>query len=469
MHTSLPCGRGFALGAIALAIVPLCGSSASAEPWTRAAAIARALEQNPQIDAARAVEQQARARRAQADAARYPNITVTLGVGPSLKAKLVPDTGALSTENTYGDVGWNDLSVALGGEVDVLQPLYTFGKIGERQRAAGHEIRARQAQLEMTRDQVAYNVAELYEGLLFAREAQRFFEETDRWLERTIEDTREKVENDRGVAEEDLLRLQSGLGPVKLGRHQADAARRQAEAGLVAYLVLPADAAFEPREEALELLAGELPDRDTLIRIAAEHRPELRALQHGGAAFNALAAAEAAGNLPDFFALAFAAGAYTPGREVADSRYVRDPLNGFYPGFLLGARWQLTGAMATERANENRAKARELEQTRRWAAAGVPAEVVKAFEDVQRARRDTAEIAKSVGFSKRWAVMVSADYAIGLAPARDLADAATAYVQLRIAELDAKYRHNVALALLTKVTAGFVSNRPSSLYPPPKE
>lgn len=464
MHT-LRFGTFVARTTLALAIVHVSALPAAAEPWTRASAIARAVQKNPQIDASRAVEQQARARRAQADAARYPSITVTLAVGPSLKAKLVPGTGALSTENAYGDVGWNDLSVALGGQVDVLQPLYTFGKIAERQRAAGHEIRARQAQVEMTRDQVAYNVAELYEGLLFARDAQRFFEETDRWLERTIEDTREKVENERGVTEEDLLRLQSGLGPVKLGRHQADAARRQAEAGLAAYLMLPADAQLEPQEDALEVLPGELPDREALIRLAGAQRPELRALAQGGAAFDALAAAEAAGNLPDFFALAFAAGAYTPGRDVADSRYVRDPLNGFYPGFLLGARWQLTGSMATERANENRAKARELEETRRWAVAGVPAEVVKAFEDVQRARRDTIEIAKSVAVAKRWAVMVSADYAIGLAPSRDLADAVSAYVQLRIAEMDAKYRHNVALALLTKVTAGFVPNRPSSLYP----
>ncbi|HKU42450.1 MAG TPA: TolC family protein [Polyangiales bacterium] len=445
------------------------GSVARAEPLSRASAIARALAKNPQLDAARAIEYQARARRAQADAARFPNVSVVLGAGPSLKAKLVPGTGALSTENTYGDVGWNDLSVAVGGQVDVTQPLYTFGKIDERRRAAEHEIRARRAQSEMTQARVAYSVAELYEGLLFARDAQRFFEETDRWLERTVDDTREKVEEDRGVPEEDLLRLQSAIGPVKLGRHRADAARRQAEAGLVAYLVLPTGTSLEPSEPALELLAGELPDREALIRIAREQRPELRALREGGAAFDALAAAEAAGNLPDFFALAFASGAYTPGREVADSRYVRDPLNGFYPGFLLGARWQFWGPMASERANENRAKARELEATRRWAAAGVPAEVTKAFEDVQRARLDASEVDKAVGYAKRWAVMVAADYAIGMTGARDLDDAVSAYVQLRIAELDALYRHNVALAELTRVTAGFVSAGPRSLYPTHKE
>ena len=107
------------------------------EALSRGGAVARALQQNPQIAAARAVEAQSTARGKQADAAQYPTVNVTLAAGPSLKAQLVPGTGALSTANAYGDVGLSDLSIAVGGQVQVLQPLYTFGKISERQRAAG--------------------------------------------------------------------------------------------------------------------------------------------------------------------------------------------------------------------------------------------------------------------------------------------------------------------------------------------
>src|SRR4051794_11298119 len=83
----------------------------SAEPWSRGAAIARALQQNPQVAAALAVEAQAQARHDQARAARLPTVTLTVGTGPSLKAKLVPGSAVDSTENKYGDVGLDDLSI----------------------------------------------------------------------------------------------------------------------------------------------------------------------------------------------------------------------------------------------------------------------------------------------------------------------------------------------------------------------
>ena len=254
-----------------------------------------------------------------------------------------------------------------------------------------------------------------------------------------------------------------------MGMHQATASKNQAEAGLVAYLALPAGSSIEPKENALELLPRELPDRARLFMLAAKQRPELRALSEGSAAFQALALAEAAGNYPDFFALAFADGAYTPGREVASSRYVRDPLNGFYPGLLVGARWSITGLMATQRANENRAKARELSAMKRWAESGLPAEVTKAFEDTKRAKADDAEAEKAVAIAKRWSVQASADYSVGLGDVREVTDATQAFVQLRIASYDAKYRHNVALAELERAVGGFHAPDSNALYPSREE
>lgn len=460
------CGK-YLSAVCALALLPF--SISRAEPLSRGAAVALALAQNPQLAAARAVEAQSAARRGQADAAQFPAISVTLAVGPSLKAKLVPGTGAQSTENTYGDVGLSDLSVALGGQLEVLQPLYTFGKISNRQVAADHELRARQAQTEMTRAQLAVTVAQLYEGLLLARDVERFFDEIEHWLLRTVESTQREIDSDTGVREQDLMRIETALGAVRLGLHQAQGSRRQAEAGLRAYLALSEGAGIEPNEPALVLLPQTVPDRAQLIALAQRQRPELRALAEGSSAYTALAEAEAAGKLPDFFALLFASGGYTPGRDVADSRYIRDPLNGFYPGMLVGARWQLTGDMADKRADENRAKATELQQLQRWAKVALPAEVTKAFEDSQRAKADHEAVEKAVSTAKRWSVQASADYSVGLGDVRDLTDATQAFVQLRVAVYDAKYRHNIALAELERAIGGFDPAQSNPLYPCKKE
>jgi len=443
-------------------------SGAHAESLSRAGAIARALQQNPQVAAARAVEAQAQARRAQVESAYFPTITLTAGVGPSLKAQLVPGTGAQSTKNTYGDVGLRDLSVAVGGDLSALQPIYTFGKIAQRERAAEHELKARRAQTQMTRAQLAVNVAQLYEGWLFARSAEAFFQEVERWLVHSQEDTQRELDSDSGSKEQDILRFDAAIGAIRLSMHQASAIKRQAEAGLVAYLDLAAGTALEPREGYLELLAVALPAQPALVAVARLQRPELTALSEASAAYRSLAEAEAAGNLPDIFALLFASGGYTPGRDVASSRYIRDPLNGFYPGVLVGARWQVTGFMATERAHENQAKARELDATRHWAASGLVAEVTKAYEDVLRARADASSADSAVKSAKRWSVLASADYSVGLGDIRELADSTQAYVQLRVAAYDASFRQNLALAELARATGSFDSKTQSRIYPPPE-
>jgi outer membrane protein TolC len=166
----------------------------------------------------------------------------------------------------------------------------------------------------------------------------------------------------------------------------------------------------------------------------------------------ALAQAEAAGDWPDFFALAFASAAYTPGRDVADSRYIQDPLNGFYPGLLIGARWQLTWGMASERAAEQRAAAKQLSALEAFARTGIPAEVTQAYEDVQRAKADLSETRRGVDSAKAWLVRAEADASVGFGPTSEITDAARAYVELRVASFDAAYRHNVGLAALARAT-----------------
>jgi outer membrane protein len=449
---------------IALAVLGASNAAASPARLSRGSAVAIALRQNPRIAAAAAGEQVAQAHRGQARAARAPNVTALLGTGPSLRAKLVPGSAVASTENIYGDVGPGDLSVVIGSRLEITQPLYTFGKIAERERAAEHELSARRSETELTRADVALRVAQMYEGLLFARAIERFFEETEHWVSRSLEDARRDVTAGGDATEQDVLRLEAARAAARLGWHQGLAGARQAEAGLLAYLSLAAGALPPLVETGLEPLSVELPEPQVLVALALSRRPELVALREGSAAYQALARAEAAGNLPDFFALAFASAAYTPGRDLADSRYVQDPLNGFYPGLLVGARWQLTLGMPDARASEQRALASQLSELARFARSGIPAEVLVAYEDIQRARADGVDAQLGVTAAKSWLVRAEADAAVGLGASRDVTDAARAYAELRVAYFDAAYRHNVALAALARAT-GTLNDPDSSLYP----
>ena len=431
----------------------LAAPQAHARALDRRSAVTAALAQNPQIAASRAQEAVVKAQRGQADSARFPIVTFTAGIGPSLKATLVPGSQVESTKPLYHDLSFSDLSAVFLGGLTAIQPLYTFGKIAIRQEAADAGLRAREAQTRMTKADVAFEVAQIYEGYLYAREAQRYYDEVLHWLGSTRQTAVEHLAGKvKGVTERDVLRLDAGIAAAHLGLDQASAGMAQATAGLVAYLGLPVGEPLTFAEDELLPVGGKPGDIGSLISLASAHRPELVALRNGQQAMDALARAEAAGFKPDLFLLGFITAAYTPGRDWAESRYLVDPLNNFVPGVLLGLRWQFQGAMAQMRAAEQRANAEGLHFTAEWAADGIPAEVRKAYEDIVRTDLDIEHATVGVQKSRKWMVMAGSDYGIGFGDVREVADAVTAYVELKLALMKAGFDHNVAMAALSKAT-----------------
>src|SRR5690606_6919247 len=136
----------------------------------------------------------------------------------SLQAQLVPGSPIASTRNAYGDVRLRDLSVVLAATATIVQPLYTFGKIDKRAEATEHSWNARTHQADMKRADIAFETAQLYESLLFAREASRFFDEMLHGLRSTLEKTRSEVQAGR-LTESDLLRLNAARGLLLLGQN----------------------------------------------------------------------------------------------------------------------------------------------------------------------------------------------------------------------------------------------------------
>jgi outer membrane protein TolC len=444
-----------------LAGASLSARSASAQRLSRADVMKRAAR-HPTTEAVGSQIDQARAQKRQADALRWPRISVEMGLLPSLRATLVDGSQVDSVERAT-DYRLSDVRPAFAGDLTIIQPLYTFGKIAHRRRAAELGIHARSAQARIREADVAIEGAELYEKYLLARDLQRFLEDTDHMLARSIESTKARLTDKAAdVSPHDLARLEVSRGPLLVGLHQAEAGTRQAAAGLRAYFGLRDDAAIEVADERLDAISAGKLALPELVGRALHDRPELAALRNGAASFDALARAERASYFPDLVALGFVSFGYTMDRDAVETRFVYDPARHFVPGIGVGLRWELWGALAGARADEQRARGDELRHLDRWARTALSADVIRAYEELERARADLPALEVTVASAKQWLVRANADYAVGMVDSITLTDAVEAYVVNRLAQLEAVYRFNVALAHVSRAI-GAVSGS-ESLY-----
>ncbi|NJK89829.1 MAG: TolC family protein [Myxococcales bacterium] len=390
-----------------------------------------------------------------------------MGIATSLEANNsdADENGVRSDRQAYGEFNIDQLRPAFLGRMTVIQPLTTFGKIGLRDKAAKAGLRAAKAQTDMTAADVAVEVAALYEAHLYAKEILLFVQDIQNVAGRAVQETEDRLDADAfDVNQQDLLRLKTALGAAKLAQHQANAALSQTLEGLRAYLAIDDDVELSVEERYLDPVSEQPTVLEELIKVAKARRPEIRALENGVAAYEALAEAERAEYFPNLFALGFLSGAYTPDRDLVQSRFVVDPLHHFVTGALVGAQWRIQWDMATHRAREVESQAYRLANLLEWARVGVPAQVNRYHEEVTRARQDLVQLEETIPVTREWVVRASADYAAGFGDSRGVTDAVTAFVSMKNYQLDALYRLNTGLAELARAT-GTLTERDSFLYP----
>lgn len=429
--------------------------------------VIRLTRENPQIDSVYAEVLRAQAQQGRVEAAQYPSLVVNLLTFTSLAAENSDqaENGVRSRTGAYRDFNLDQMRPGFGGDGTAVLPLYTFGKIGLREKAAQAAERAGVHQVELTQGEVIFEAVDIYESYLLAHEIWLFLQDIKGIGERSIEDTRARLEvADPDTRRGDLLRLTTSLKLAETLENQVAAGMVQAKEGLRAYLSLPDDAKIAIADDQLVPLSAEPSSVEKMIALAQENRAEFKALAEGIKAFTALADAERADYYPDLFLGGYISGVYTPDRDWLESRYVLDPFGHFIAGAGLGLRWTLDWDGASYRADEVMADAQKLQGLLRWAEQGIPAEVNKVYQEVKRARKDIAAFDEGIPDAREWLLRATTDFSTGLGPSYEVTDAVTTFVLLNSGRIEAVYRLNRSLAELAKVT-GTLADGDSPLYP----
>jgi outer membrane protein TolC len=343
----------------------------------------------------------------------------------------------------------NRLTYYFKGDATIIQPLYTFGKIGESMKAAGHGIAVDRARKDQTRNEIALKVKEYYYGILFARGM------TDLLLDvqETLKKARDKAQKlfDEGspnVVLEDLFKLDSFGGEVANYLAEADKGEQLGLAALKSRLGVLPDAEVDIATERLNPEEGAVPDLGAIVATARTKRPEFRQIEEGLKAKEALVQAARADYYPDLFLAAYLSGAWADKRDRVDNPWVPDQYNHGWAGVALGLKWKIDFGITRAKVEGKRAEYSRLLSTREYAVTNIPLQIRKHYLENDEAAKRIKAAGDGYTNAKKWVVAATASFDFGTGSAKEIFDALQQYAKMRAAYYQAMYNQKLARANL---------------------
>jgi outer membrane protein TolC len=398
---------------------------------------------HPDLMAARSKVDFTRAQLMEAYSAPFSQFKMTGGVAlaPTLRGNNVysPNTDVALTSS---------LGVAWRATVTGVVPLWTFGKITNLWDAAEANVELNEAQVELERDKVRFDVRRAYLGLQFARDALLLLEDVHGQLESAEKALEAKV--DEGEADiVDLFKLQTFAAELGAKVSEAERFLRVAKAGLRFYTGVEN---LRFRDQPLNKASHRLGSLRKYLDAARVYRPEVHMARAGIAAREAQVALSRSKMFPDI-GLGLSAG-LSAAPEIANqiNPFANDPGNYFRYGVALVGQWNLDFVPGVSRVDQAEAQLREVLAQDKKALGGVAAEVEGVYAEVIDFKKRLDAYDKAQKIAKRWLVTVQQAIDIGTMEDKELIDPAKAYANHRVNVLRATMDYNLAVAKLAQAT-----------------
>ncbi|MFO0747681.1 MAG: TolC family protein [Myxococcota bacterium] len=437
----------------ALALVVTAPSMARAEPvqkWSWEDLVAAVERTHPLMDAARAGLDQLEAKLGQADWSIFPSFK--LDAGGTITPKITGD--ALTSESDWGTIGvYGQL------QLDMVQPLWTFGKISALKAAATAGVQAGKAAVDIARWELRTRVAEAFYGRLLARELDAILVEGKGWIdkaEKRMEKLRDSDSPDYDQLEH--LRLKTRVADFYTLQAQNQLLLTQASQGLRLLLSKPAGDEVELAPDGLEPIACELAEPERYARIARENDPVVRAAAGNARAQDYLADAKAAELWPDVVLVGKVDLRTATVIEDQDSFFARDPYHTKSVGAAIGLRWKLDVPQRLFQADEARAKAARAQAELEVAEDLGEFKVLQLVRELMNKKELIEVMRQAQKAAQGWLTATWDTYDAGFGNFRDVMDALVQFYQKKLGYLQLVFEHNILIWKLSQAVGGDVCN-----------
>ncbi|RYF11350.1 MAG: TolC family protein [Deltaproteobacteria bacterium] len=336
-------------------------------------------------------------------------------------------------------------------EMQVVQPLYTFGRAEAGATAAQEQAQVERARLQAVRSAVAMQVRRLYYAHLFARSILPTLQQAIKILEGARARAETLYEAGTGeVTQVELAKLDYGLSEARRFALMARDGAALAAVALKHTMGMKESVAIEVADRTMP----PMPAADRGLALHAQidaarvGRPEWAQLTHGRNAARAWALAEARANYPVLFLAGQLRYGWTDKRERDTNPWHFDNYNTLSGGLALGFKFDLDPMLATAKSSIAKAVGKQVEAMAQEAETGIDLQVRQAHDDVARARESVAISQAGFLATRQWMTSAATAYQSGMGEARDLLEGLAAYVQAKRALLESLQSFHTAAAEL---------------------
>lgn len=437
------------------------GVAHAAEPtpapqvWTWDAFIAQLEAHHPIMRAAREGLAQLEAKLHQADWAMFPtfNLQASATITPEVKGD------ALRTIDTWDKIGYFAMV-----KLEMVQPIWTFGKISSLQRAAEHGVDVGKQVVEVARWELRTRAAEAWLGRLLGKQLDSILVDGKQWLDKAEKRmVRLRDEDSNEYDQLEHLRLKTRFADFYELQASNLQLMTQATQGLRLLLEKPPGEDIVLADKTLEAYDYPLQTPDEYVAIARRSDPQTQIASIGAKAQWALADAKAAEMWPDIFFAGEVGYADAPLIDDQRSQFAKDPFNARTLGGVIGMRWKLDVPQRIFQTDEARARARRAEAEAEVAASLQEFKVRQLVQDLTNKRELLRIYAESQKAAQGWLTATWDTYDAGFGSFRDVMDALLQFYQKKFGYLKLVFDHNLLTWRLSQAIGADVQH----LAPPP--
>lgn len=419
-------------------------------------------EKNPLlVDEATAMQRLAQAKRNEVETKRWLSTFEARAFGG-----IVPDSTLTnkSDVNSYRSYDFeNDLSFThMGGfirtQVDIVQPIWTWGKISHYQQATSMGFTLADLEKKKRLNDLRHLIKRAYYTLLYSTEALA----TVKDVEQRLTDAAEKVEklllkDADNVTEIDRLKIKVFLADVRNRMIDAERGRKLSRSALSEMLNLPSD--WTAADERLTAETAQELDLRQVVSLALRGEPQVQQLATLIEAKEHERKAERADLFPTVFLGGQVNYAYAPGRTDVNNPYLVDEFNKFDLGAVLGMRMDLGVYRTLNKMDVMQAEIDRLKAQRAQLSLKLKVDVERMYEEAQGAGSAILINEDGLRAARSWLTSTGLAFNLGTAETKEVLESFAAYFKARADLSKSIFTLNMALSDLSEAAGSEMVSR----------